>query len=240
MTLTLSLRIACSRILNRLGYATLTVDPTNATHNAVLYTAREAGAGGEDISVEYATPAAQATTTVAVVGDAITVTPGTKARMEVSGVSTAAVNGVLLLTPLSYSGSPTYTNDGLNYTGEGTQTAVVKYAGVWRVLRWESDALVYESILTSGAASPDGLTFPAPAVGTGTPTVTAGVSSAAQVIAAVNASTPAAALVTASESGASTGPVAAVAAANLTLIPANALTLDGIALTLDGATLTLD
>ena len=237
MTFTLQLRLACSRILNRLGFATLTVDPAGAD-NAVLYTARTAGAGGEAISIAYATPTGQATTTAAVVGDAITITPGTKARMVISGAVTAGVNGTLLHARL-HGGEDHWTSDGATYTGTGTQTAIVvdDIEGLM-VLRTEAGSLVYSAPYSVFGTWPDEATYGSPDIGAGTPTVAAGVSSAAQVIAAVNASAPAAALVTASESGASTGPVAAVAAAFL--IYPEVLTLDGIDLTLDGVTLTID
>jgi len=234
MTFTLSLRIACSRILNRLGFATLLVDPAG-DDNSVLYTAKEAGAGGEAISIAYATPAVQATTTVAVVGNAITVTPGTKARMVVTGTLTSDGSTPVVFPLLSYleiyNTRAKYADTSGNYACVWTGFGWALYDDVSGVGWDSSESVVTPDLVTSW--SPSG-------AATGTPIITAGVSSAAQVIAAVNASTPAAALVTASESGASTGPVAAVAADFLTLIPANALTLDGIVLTLDGETLTLD
>ena len=108
MTFTLQLRLACSRILNRLGFATLTVDPAGAD-NSVLYTAREAGAGGEDISVAYAAPSG-ASLVVAVVGNAITVTPRLTGSISTAGEVIAAVNAfpaAFALVTASESGAST-------------------------------------------------------------------------------------------------------------------------------------
>ena len=228
--------------LNDQARAYLLVDPAGAD-NSVLYMAKAAGAAGELVSVAYASPATQATTTVAVVGNAITVTPGTKARMVVSGTGDALVNGTYYYAGL-YALRPHWTRDGVSFADATDGAAIYASFGTtnW-VVRLVGNSEVYRSQAPfhgDGAPFPDTEIFASPTIGTGTPTVTAGVSSAAQVIAAVNASAPAAALVTASVSGASTGPVAEVAAAFLTLIPANALTLDGEVLTLDGQILTLD
>lgn len=238
MTLTLTLRLACSRILNRLGFATLLVDPAGAD-NSVLYTAKTAGPGGEAISVAYATPAAQATTTVAVSTNAITVTPGDKARMVVTGTLTSDGSTPVTFDPLLYAGisntKPAFTPDASAINLSGDELAWVNLLNQWQI-RKNGSVLFLSS---DAVATPDLVTtWVAQGSATGTPTITAGISNAAQVIAAVNASSPASALVTASASGPSTGPVAAVAATNL--IYPETLTLGGRDLTLDGLDLTLN
>ena len=192
--------------------ATLTVDPTG-TNNSVLYTAHTAGTAGNAITVAYATPAAQATTGVAVVGNAITVTPGTKARMVLSGGLSGTLDHV------SGEGqSAKYSNNGLPL---GTFPATVaglygEYtSGYWHIKQVATDG----APASSYTASATGGTWPDSTGNNpfgGSVTVTAATSSAAQVIAAVNASSPAYALVTASASGTVTGAVAAITAASLT------------------------
>jgi hypothetical protein len=224
-------------------YATLLVDPAG-DDNSVLYTAKASGSAGELVSVAYDTPATQATTDVDVTGDAITVTPGTKARMVVTGTLTMDGNPVIFPT-LLYSG---VTNGHAAYSDDGNSSGS-SYWAIWstffgRMMLVQASPYCQWASDTTDVAYPDlsaGWGGTGSTIGiAGTPTVTAGISSAAQVIAAVNASTPAAALVLASESGPSTGPVAAVAADFLTLVPDGALTLGGEALTLDGEILTLE
>lgn len=238
--------------LNDLAHATRLVDPAGAD-NSVLYTAKAAGAAGELISIEYAAPATQATTTVAVVGNAITVTPGTKARMVVTGTltrdgSTPVVTGEMLNYDHTNDGKPVY-ND---FVGSYINISWSNYDSQWTIFLPPFIGGASWVSIGSPVATPDlVVTWVPVSPATGIPTVTALTSSASNVIRAINnhvlapsenASPEAAALVTASDSGPSTGPVAQVAAAFLSLssIPANALTLDGIALTLAGETLTLD
>jgi len=229
--------------LNDQARAYLLVDPAGAD-NSVLYMAKAAGAAGELVSVAYASPATQATTTVAVSTNAITVTPGTKARMIVTGDLTSDGTTPVVIPPLLYAGlyagSPAWSDTGLLTAG-----SVFLYNLSWA---WGLSVMtnVGERIWHSVEGSGVGSAFPTTGWNytfqagdhDGIPVFATGVSSAAQVIAAVNAGVQT--LVTASASGASTGPVAEVAAAFLTLIPANALTLDGEVLTLDGQILTLD
>lgn len=188
--------------------ATLTLNPAGDS-NSILYTAATAGAAGNAITVEYAAPAASAETTVVAVGDAVTVTPGTKARMVVTGAMTIDGSNPFIVPTLyrrsDSNGKPSYSDgfDGL--------TSVIL---AWNGTKWRLGAFgTFES--TENVATPDLVTTWTPVgAATGTPTVTPGISSAAQVVAAVNAS--ASALVTATAVGTVTGAVAAVAAANLT------------------------
>jgi len=200
-----------------LASAALTVNPTGSD-NLAIFTSVAMGGAGNNITVAYATPATQATTTTAVVGNAITVTPGTKARMVVSGVTTAGVNGVFTASGV-YNGKPFYTTG--TTTGEDFLPGSPPPESVlyWSGGKWGLEGPSgsgYWAVVTSAAAYPDGLTGWTVGGGTGTPTVTAGISSAAQVIASVNDTAASSALVAASSSGPSTGAVAAVAAANLT------------------------
>lgn len=89
--------------------ASATLDPGGeGTDNSFVVTAVVSGSAGNDISVEIETPADQSTTTVSVVGAAITITPGTKARMLPDGFSDN--------TPIPYyddiSGKPAFTSNG--------------------------------------------------------------------------------------------------------------------------------
>ena len=198
--------------------ATLLIDPAGAD-NSVLYTANTAGTGGNAISVAYAAPVAQATTTVAVVSNAITVTPGTKARMTVTGATTFP--NPTMLYGGTINSQPFWSAGGWTYNGPNNAGAsAIFYDGTKWIITSETQ---YTAELTSSAQYPDGLTGWTVTLGSGLPTVASGVTSAQQVINEVNRSTgfppvlsPSAVLVTASVSGPSTGAVAAVAATYLT------------------------
>ena len=193
--------------------ATGIMNPTGAD-NSILYTADNAGAAGNNISLQYLTPATQATTTVAVVGSAIAVTPGTKARMLISGTFSPSIAPVLIYAGTA-NGKAMWSEDGTQ-GGALTGNDQLYYDGTKWLLFMTTVGPDYSAQTAATSADyPDGLAFTV-VTGTGTPTVTAATSSAAQVIAAVNLSTPAAALVTASASGTVTEAVAAVAATNLT------------------------
>ncbi len=186
--------------------SSVTINPTGAD-NSVTYTSIDYGRN--DITVTYATPAAQATTTVGVVGAAITVTPGTKARMIVTGTLTSDGS-----TPVVFSNPLPYTEIS---NGKPVYEILAEAAVIWNGTQW---ILSHDSggqwTSTDAVSTPDLVTTWVPQFGsTGTPVVTAGTSSAAQVIAAVNDSVDANALVIASASGTVTGAVAAVAATNL-------------------------
>ena len=192
--------------------ASLIVDPTGAD-NTVLFAADVAGTGGNAISVAYAAPAVQATTTVAVVGNAITVTPGTKARMTISGPVT------FTNTELKHGGTinskPYWKSTGWSEGGpNATGAAAIYYNGTKWIVFSEGQ---YSAELTSSASFPDGLTGFTVTFGSGAPVMVAATTSAAQVITEINGfSAPSASLVNAYAVGTVTGAVAAVTAANLT------------------------
>ena len=198
--------------------ATVTLDPAGDL-NKVKLTANTAGTAGNDITVEIATPAVQATVDVAVVGNAITATPGTKARMVVSAASDPSVDG----TELFYVGtgmfveeiwasaglvnplSATPTGDGVRLSTDGSAACILQL--------YVSNAVTAAWADFSPGPWPDGDTleiYTGDAVGD--VFLVAGTSSAQQVIDAINAaSTP----VAASTSGTATGAVAVVAVTNL-------------------------
>ncbi len=195
--------------------ASLTVDPTG-TNNTVIYTAVTEGASGNSISVTYATPVAQPNTGVSVTGNAITVTPGTKVNLTCSGTTPALAACVAVWYPGS--SSWIYTSDGVASYGSipgVARTAWYNDGTKWWVWQWNSSGtLLFQASSTTNGSTPDGLAYVV-TTGTGTMSVTGGTSTAAQVIAAVNANTAAAALVTATASGTVTGTVAAISSANL-------------------------
>jgi hypothetical protein len=185
------------------------INPTGAD-NSIDWTA-VAGWGyqGNATTITYAAPVAlQATTLCAAVGQAITVTPGAKARMTVAGTlyagpgetnaRTFAVLGYLGLA----NGKNLYTNS--DYCQwDGAKFNLVHHSGG----TWTS---------TDPVATPDLVTTWTP-VGTanGTPVVSAAASSAAQVIAAGIADAATALLAVPVANGTVTGAVAAVTATNL-------------------------
>lgn len=190
--------------------AAATINPTGAD-NSVTWTAASVGLAGNDISVTYATPAASAETVVSAVGNDVTVTPGTKARMVVTGTLSPDATGTLV-----YAGE----DIALSWSSDGAMTA--PESGDWVILRLQPDGTGVLEHWTDGSRDglwissdtgdwPDGLTYVADDAETGTPTVTAGISSAQQVIDASALS-----FVTQTASGTVTGAVAAVARTVLT------------------------
>ena len=200
-----------------IGVATLTVSPAGVD-SSVTYTAVAAGTAGNAITVGYTAPAAQATTDVAVAGNAISITPGTKARMVVTGTFVDNLGNGVTFPPLPYVGLslgyPKYFSGSAGVTesyrieSNGSQWYLSKYSA--------AGALVFEKRATV-TASPESAAGWGAGTGTASGTsVAAATSSAGQVIAAVNAYASAAALVTASAAGTATVAVAYAAATNLT------------------------
>jgi|GEM_PF-6659645 len=194
------------------SFATVTINPAGGD-NSVIYTANAVGTAGNDITVGYATPAVQATTTVQVAGNAITVTPGTKAQMIVTGTLTSNGSTPVVFGKALYAGLSSSKASYKSTPGDSMQLPVIRWNGsIWILM--SPDLSFWHS--SDNVATPDLVTTWVPqGSATGTPVVTAGVSRAEQVITEVNASSAAAALVTASASGTVTGSVAAVSATNL-------------------------
>lgn len=195
--------------------ASVTINPTGA-NNSVTYTANVAGTDGNNIQVSYDEAAASAATSVAVEDSVITVTPGTKARMIVTGTLTDGTDPVVF-PDLIYggieNGKAVFTVNGTTVENSSYYAAWNSGAGIWELTA--SDGLA-NWFSFDAVATPDLVTTWTPnAPSTGTPIVTPGVSSAAQVIAAVNADASAAALVTASASGTVTGAVATITPTSL-------------------------
>jgi hypothetical protein len=183
---------------------------------AILFEAVTGGAAGNDISVRIAPATSGTSTAIGVIGNAITVTPGEKASMVVSGDLTPGVTGVLI-----YKDDPIYgdiwTSDGLNYNAARSYAwTVLRIAGpVWSVESYNADGSFRFKTFQSGFIPP---TWPDETTyndnGGGAPIITQGYPLANSIITAVNADEFASALVTASSTG--TGMVAAVPATPLT------------------------
>ena len=163
------------------------------------------GPAGNAISIEYvAIVAGQASTVITVNMDAITVYPGAKARMNVTGSLTS--NGVTPITfteiPFTemFNGRPVYEILGGNSCAWDGLKWILYHAGSG--VEWHS----YDDVLT-----PDLATAWVPVFGsnTGTPILIASASSAAQVIAALEADPVATVRIVSYASGTVTGAVAA-------------------------------
>jgi hypothetical protein len=157
--------------------------------------------------VAYAAPIDQANTTAAIVGNALTVTLATKARMTINGAEPGATNVTCLyVEPYNYTsnGRPYSENAGL----PNPHTHIVSNGVDWTIYGYsEFNNIIYQSRAVGQGENlyPNGLAWSSPTIGSGyPPSVLAGVSSARQVITAVNALST---LVAASPSGTVTGPV---------------------------------
>lgn len=207
-----------------LNAATATINPAG-DNNSVLYTAATAGTAGNAISVTYSTPADAYEATVSVTGNAITVVPATKGRMTIAGGPFVGV-----ITPSFTWGDLLYAgmlNSKPHFTSTGAPLSMFGATGLrvyWTGTQWHAEKLVsgfddYRAISTDDVADPSLAAFVKADLGGADDgeisSITAGISSAAQVIAVVNDDVDASALVTASASGTVTGPVAAVAETNL-------------------------
>ena len=175
------------------------------TNNDVLWTSAVTGTGGNSTTIAYTTPAL-ATTIATVVGSAVSVAAGTHARMTVTGTLYAdalslnpvnfdklyAVQGNALALWSSDGGSNIpdsgdwYRIAGASAFGSAGTYTLDKYYNGALVASWTGTSFTYPSAAAWTAVGP----------ASGTPTVTSGISTANQVIAAVAASSPATALLT--------------------------------------------
>ncbi|RYD41129.1 MAG: hypothetical protein EOP85_13175, partial [Verrucomicrobiaceae bacterium] len=144
--------------------------------------------------VEYLAPAAAAVTAATVAGRTLTIVPGTKARMEITDVGDTGVNGMLFYAGY-FNEDHHWTNNGLSYEenlAAGNDFVVLyRDAPNW-ILRRVVDGFPapYDFRKNSATVFPDGLVFDDPVEGTDPPTVTAFPSTALQVLAAVENSSP--------------------------------------------------
>ena len=181
-------------------------------YTSTKYTALSTGTAGNAITVAYSAPVNQAPTTAAVVGNALTVTLATKARMTISGAEPGATN-----VTCYYVAAYNYTSNGRPFSENAAlpapHTHIVSNGSDWMIRGYSGYSnLIYQSAAAGSGmyTYPDGLMYAPPTVGTGfhAPSVSAGVSSAEQVIAAVNS---AGLLVTATAVGTVTGAVGTLA-----------------------------
>jgi len=163
------------------------------------------------LSVEIEMPVAQAEVGIDLTGNKVTVMPGTKARMDVTGTLTDYVSDPIVFPTLSY-------YDDYNSKPRYQLGADVN---LW-FIRWQSSKWVIGGSGTNGGlwessenvATPDlVVTWTNVGSATGTPVVTAATALASEVITAMNANGAVAALMTASNASGSTGAgeIAAVA-----------------------------
>lgn len=198
--------------------ASVTINPAGSD-NSVTYTAVTSGTAGNSITVAYASPSlvTGATLVVAVAGSAITVTPR-KRTMIVSGITNpAAANG-----NYDYVSSIRYQSA----THELVRAAVIgtpnKYQWLLKALsggtQYYSSVQIDMATVTANRTPDDAVWGPwdAWSGATGTIAFSYALSTAQQVIEAVNAAAAAASLVTASASGTVTGAIAEVSATALT------------------------
>lgn len=168
------------------------------------------------MTITYADPAEQPTTTVTISGKNITVTPGTKARMIVTGTLSVwdtpytfpaiSYNGISNGKP-AYGDRSSYSNDSISWTTSGGGSSWVLNAG-GKTSSWASpDNVASPDIATWETGDGNG--------GGGTPTITAATSSASQVIDAVAANPTAAALLSGALASGNDGTGAVTAMATL-------------------------
>ena len=201
------------------AHASVVLDPAGAD-NQVMVTAKAAGAAAAAITAAITTPAVF-TLTVTVSGNAISVAAGSKAALHLGGTLHDQDNNLLTPPVVVFQGNDT----------NGRPIFCESYNDyLWSVM-WDPNDLCWRTwYQTRSGPSHMGSWYTGPATGKlpddpsltwfeeygiGALTVTSSPPSAAAVVAAINANTAAAALVTASTRGTSTGAVAAVSATNL-------------------------
>lgn len=176
---------------------------------AVLIRSRLRGAVGNTISVAVtAAASALAASSAAVTGNAITVTPGGRGRMYITGPEgmgsylAARIRHRGDSAGRSYWGTDSYVHQGFGVSSQPIGTVSLVYAptgetaGMW-VLRILG---LYEARKTSTASSPDGLTAWTIIQGSGQPTIISGITDATGILQALSAA-PASGLVTAVATG---------------------------------------
>ena len=192
-------------------FATLTTSLAGA-NNDLVFTAKEAGAVGEEISIEYAAAAARATITVDVSGRAITVTPGTDGMVEVDGAGSTEVNGLYLYAG-HVNGKPSWNlaSDLIDARIQWSSTN----GGTWWIYL-DTDTLYYSE---STADSLDSLIWSEDVGEVPIPDAVPWTSAASQVAAAIRTNGLSSALVTVADAPGNdgTGSVTAMAATNLAL-----------------------
>ncbi len=213
--------------------ASVVVNPSGAD-NSVLFTADAPGPGGNLISIEYAAPAAiESVAIVTVGGNAITVIPASKGQMVVSGTLSPDATGAFARASRDFFGIPSLGYLGVSHGitrydhGDAGPFPAGESADVWTILAYydvpNAKAYGWRQTGNTSYDFPDMVSewvpfVDTPAIGgelapvtpTGTPVLTAALSTASFVIAEVNFDPISSALVTASPSGAVTGAVAAI------------------------------
>ena len=190
--------------------------------SAILFTAVATGASGNTISIQCAAAVDSAVTAVTVTGTAILITPASKARMSISGLTSENIfthvenpfegNGEYAILD-NYNGRPRYKDQ------PGSHQIIWNSDGSggfqWVLTTTTSPISVTLAYATGDVMTPDLATsWHRPGI-TESFAVTPLVSSTNQAVSAINASDPASALVTAVCVGDGTGSVAPLAATHL-------------------------
>jgi hypothetical protein len=156
----------------------------------ILLTAATPGVTGNSISLTFGTPVDTTDTSVSVSGDAITVTPGSKALMTFTGTLTDGSGPVTHVDDLIYAGVSSglnwWTNDGNPFSTSTTYAITCDPAsGDSQLLKCVSGSITSQwngSGTTTYFPDDSGLTWAPVSPATGTPTIGADQSSGAQVV----------------------------------------------------------
>lgn len=203
------------KAIDAAGYASLTVNP-DGTNNTFTLTARQIGASGNAITFEIAAAEFIPALTVGVSETDITITP--VQAIAIGGSMTSDGTTAVTFPPLYVAGTNQWTSDG-NETAptSGNWYEYAKQVGTWVARKFVNGTEV--AFWESTFADPQQTDPLDPTIdlqgaipATGTPTVSAiTTTTAAQVIAAMNADAYCHALVSATASGVVTGTVDTVA-----------------------------
>jgi hypothetical protein len=191
------------------GTASVTINPTG-DNNSILLTAVQSGPSGDLLSFESQDPPNDVVETIAFLDGLKTVVlPAQYARMVISGSTTPDVSGILLYAG-QRDGFAHWTSNGLSKNqniSESNEAVTLYNNGAFWILEKAVGASIptYSAGLESVATQPSGLSLDTLLYGSGVATITDAVSSAAQVIAAINASPNVSELLTASAVGDVTG-----------------------------------
>jgi hypothetical protein len=193
------------------GYATVTLGTDE--DNNITFTAVTPGTAGNDITVEIESSDDQTYLDIlSVTNEAIVITPSGIKSIVVSGAGTSAVDGTYLPDGTNESGKQRWTKVGESPATSANSFFYVTITGKWYIST--AGTSVYEVVSTSAAPPSSGWSALIPGVNP-VPTIAFVVSTAQEVIDAVNDNDEVSALVTASASGTVTGAIAAVAATSL-------------------------
>lgn len=179
------------------------LDPSEAD-NTVTLTSQSVGLEGNSLRAAMTIPTT-ASISVSKTGDVVSIAAGSKHRMVIAGTLDPDATGELISAG-EVNSLPAWSTDGTtDPAADGAWVMIAKPTSAWQIRYYLNGEIAGTWTASNAGDWPNGLTYVADDAETGTPTVTASAPTAAQVVAAVNATD-----IDITASGTGAGTVAAV------------------------------